>query len=191
MALVTADLIDVTAYRVAAPAYYERALSAFGARQFSGRFNPVGLSVLYFALDYETAVAEYYGSGTPRPCVLIPVHLSVKNLIDLRGSPKRWPRDWQDWDCDWKLARDARAKDPFADCASWRCGQNVITRNCSGVIFPSTKRMGGVNVALFPEDAIVGNCEYKAIDKLGEIAALHAPQKSGGPNTKLMKPKKP
>lgn len=158
------------AYRTLSLTYYRTPLSSKGARLFSGRFNRLGVSALYLSLEQETALAEYHRLGPKRPCVLITAELTVRNLIDLTGDLSGLGSDWQDWDCDWEVARDRySAGDTAADCASWRCGDHAIAANCAGVVFPSRQRTGGLNLALFTEDSPGGSLEVTLIDPNNEI----------------------
>jgi RES domain-containing protein len=168
------DKLDAVVYRALSIKYYKAAFSAKGARLNAGRFNRPGISALYVALEPDTAIMEYYQSDPPRPCVLVPAYMEVKALVDIRGKLGRWRQDWRAWESDWRAARDAHiGGDLKADCESWRCGDDAINRNFSGIIFPSRRRPGGANVALFVEDAPAGGLHLRVMDPLNEILAAH------------------
>jgi RES domain-containing protein len=86
-------------YRSSTPKYATETdlLTGAGSRQFGGRWNPVGIAVIYASLTPETAMAEtlahnrYYGvpveDAMPRTFVAIDVKL--KTVLDLRDGKVR------------------------------------------------------------------------------------------------------
>src|SRR5437763_631733 len=80
-------------YRSSTPKYAteDDLLTGDGSRRFGGRWNPIGIAVVYAALTPETAMAEtlahnrYYGipieDAMPRTFVAIEVKL--KSVLDL------------------------------------------------------------------------------------------------------------
>lgn len=158
------------AFRAVSLAYYHNGMSPKGARENAGRFNRKGLSALYIGLDHETAIAEFYGSEPPTPLVLLPVNFDVKNIIDITGDLKGWPRDWKAWNTDWRKALSAKGK---PDCASWRCGDDAVKRRMSGILYPSKYAPGRNALALFTENAIIGACKAEVHDPFGSIMAAN------------------
>ncbi len=143
-----------------------------------GRFNRPDVSALYFALDADTALQEYFGTDPVRPAVVIPVEFHAVNMFDLCKPVGRLGADFKAWDCDWKFAKEQHeAGLVSADCESWRIGDQVRDWKMSGIIFPSTKRPKGVNLCLFNEHAIIGSCGYKPLDPHGEILKANPPVK--------------
>jgi RES domain-containing protein len=136
----------------------------------SGRFNAHGVSAVYLAFDYDTALAEYYGSDPARPVVLLPVIVAAKDVIEITPNLGNWPLVWRDWDCDWKLARDQVAAGvPHVTCSSWECGADALRRECSGIIFPSQRPQGGKNLVIFTEDTALGKVQMTVQDPHEEI----------------------
>jgi RES domain-containing protein len=153
--------------------YYRAAYGGKGARKMSGRFNRPGESAVYVSLDVFTAYAEFQREliGNPQPCVLIAAHVTVRGLLDLTGDLSSCEPDLQAWRCDWEAARDAFSMDSASDCASWRCKDIAVAAHRSGIIYPSTMNPGGVDLALFIEDATVGHCLILPIDDFDAVAA--------------------
>lgn len=164
-------------FRAASLKYYATAHSTIGARTRGGRFNRPGTSALYLALDADTALAEYWQTDPPAPLVLIPNELTANNLLDIRSNvPVNFGSEWNTWTDDWKLAREEVDNgNTAADCPSWKCGQDAILRNLTGIIYPSTKRSGGANVVLFTDNIIVGTMNLKVLDPSGEITKANPP----------------
>lgn len=161
------------AYRATSLKYCKWGLSPAGSRQRAGRFNRHDRSAIYLSLEPETALAEYFGSDPHRPAVVLPVQLEVTDVIDITGRLGRWPAKWRRWQDDWTAARDAIEAGLDSDCASWQCGDEVIERNCKGIIFPSMVKSGGTNIVVFPEHAVGGVECCKIQDPAGEIRAAH------------------
>jgi RES domain-containing protein len=163
-------------HRILAVKYYRTAFSPKGSRLKAGRFNRTGFRAVYLALDLETAFAEYHRGGLPRPAVMVAAQIEADNIIDICGDLSALPPDWQDWQCDWEIARDEYEAGRPADCSSWRCGDDAIARGCCGIMFPSAQRPGGRNLALFPEDATAGSLTLSIIDPNREILGAHPPR---------------
>lgn len=162
-ALSVVPRLEVTTFRAVSLEYYKNGLSPEGARKAAGRFNRLGKSALYVAIEPGTAVKEYYQTDDPRPLVLLPVKVKLVNVIDITGSLIGWPRHWQNWDCNWRKALSS----PTPDCSSWKCGDDAISRNCSSIIYPS--KYGGGALAIFTEAAPIGSCFVEVNDPYGEI----------------------
>ena len=164
---------SVSGYRTTSLQYYSRGFSAVGARKAAGRFNRADVSAVYFALEPQTALAEYWGTEPPRPAVVLPAGLTAIRVIDLTVDLSSLSPDWQDWNCDWKIVRDAElASGTPGDCASWRCGDMAIAANCSAIMFPSVAHAGGRNVVIFTESITVGH-RIDLLDPFDEIGAAN------------------
>jgi RES domain-containing protein len=136
------------------------------------------LSALYLALDADTALAEYWQTDPPRPLVLIPNLLTAARVLDIRkGVPATFGAHWSDWQCDWKVAREEFDNGvTSANCASWACGDDAMSRRLSAIVFPSTKRAGGSNVVIFPDNVVAGTVHLDVLDPDNEIAAANPPR---------------
>jgi RES domain-containing protein len=121
---------------------------------------------VYLARSPTTAVAEYFGTEEPTPLVLIPVRYGLKRVIDLTGDLTGWPADWRNWNCNWRAA----LSDPTPDCASWRCGDDAISRSASAILYPSQHDPSGTALAVFTEDAVLGTCNVEVQDPFGAIS---------------------
>lgn len=163
-----------TIYRASALQYFGTAFNALGSRLGKGRFDRPGITALYLALELETAYSEFQGGRalTPRPCAIMTGTITARHLLDLTLDLRDCDPDIQAWNCDWEAAAAAHAVDPTssaADCASWRCGDLVIKEKLAGVYYPSTKRVGGLNLAIFVDHATVGDFRLDPHDPLNEI----------------------
>ena len=97
-------------------------------------------------------------------------------MIDIRGRLGKWPLKWRGWEDDWKAARDlVLAGDDTATCNSWECGDDVIHRNCSGILYPSMMNAGGTNLVLYPEHTIGGVRLCQIHDPMDEIRKANPP----------------
>lgn len=166
MPIVTIPELTGIAYRAVSLTYYANGLSPKGARENAGRFNRIGLSALYIGLQPQTAIAEFYGSEEHTPLVLLPVKYDLRNVVDLTGDMKGWPKDWKKWDGNWRKALSAKG---VPDCPSWRCGDDVVSRKMSGILYPSQYHPGHNALALFPENATLGSCKTEVQDPFGTI----------------------
>ncbi len=73
--------------------------------------------------------------------------VSADPLVDFRGGfdPTKWDDLWADFFCDWrKLWFNDHIEPP-----SWVLGDEVVASRAKGLLFPSTKRNGGTNLALY------------------------------------------
>jgi RES domain-containing protein len=160
------------AYRVLALKWYSKGLSTRGARLRAGRFNRAGEAALYLASDPHTALDEFFAQGGLRPAVVLAVAVNVPNLVDITGDLSDWPAHWQNWRCDWEHALSMSTN---PDCASWRCGDDILKRRGCGIYFPSTKSSKGENIVLYTEDWPLGSGSYEIIDPQREIVEANPP----------------
>jgi hypothetical protein len=53
---------------------------------------------------------------------------------------------WQEWDCAWRKIARIDKKIP----SSWKLADLVITAGLRGILFPSLRHAGGINLVIFP-----------------------------------------
>jgi RES domain-containing protein len=149
-----------TTYRFASRQYadLDHFTDGIGARRSGGRFTPIGgQRTVYLSLDRATATAEldswyeYYGVPDTafQPRVLAAVAVSVGLLLDftfpqvlehLRLTPEHLIEEWR----------------PLSDggqvSGTQVLGRLVYEAGFEGLRFPSARRPGGINLALFPDN---------------------------------------
>jgi RES domain-containing protein len=149
-----------TAYRFASRLFAdtETFTDGEGARRFGGRFTPVGgPRTLYLSLDPVTATAElvswyeYYGVPETafQPRLLAAVGVCVGLLLDLTTPETQsaigvHPTHLAE---EWRPAADAGEVAPVQAFGRLACEAGF-----EGLYFPSARREGGVNLALFPDN---------------------------------------
>lgn len=149
-----------TTYRFASRDYSDRDhfIDGEGARRNGGRFTPIGAQrTLYLSLDRATATAEldswyaYYNVPDTafQPRLLAAVAVSVGTLLDL-SAPEAVAA------LGLTTAQVAEEWRPISDAggvaATQTFGRLVYEAVFEGLRFPSTRREGGVNLALFPDN---------------------------------------
>jgi RES domain-containing protein len=147
--MITAHLgPDAVFYRFLTPRWAHLPASGAGAAQNGGRFNRPGVEALYLSCNPQTALAEYrQGASIISPGTLVAYRLDVAEVVDFSGgyNPVIWPSLWADYACDWKfIARIEKQVPP-----TWRIGGGLIEAGCRGLLFPSTRFTGGINLVLF------------------------------------------
>jgi RES domain-containing protein len=87
------------AWRLSKQRYAERAFSGEGARILGGRWNSVGVPVVYTSLSLSLAVLEVFVHMTtlaePDDYVSVAVDLGVDELRAERVRTERLPNDWK------------------------------------------------------------------------------------------------
>ena len=146
-------------YRSSTPKYATEfdLISGEGSRRFGGRWNPVGITMIYASLTPETAMAEtlacnrYYGipieDAMPRTFVAIEVNLH--KLLDLRDGIIRRRLQISEIKIvtlDWRKELLA-GHEPITQ----RLGRAVHSGNWEGMIVPSAADLMGHNLLIFPE----------------------------------------
>lgn len=149
-----------TTYRFASRGYSDkdRFTDGEGARRSGGRFTPIGAQrTLYLSLDRATATAEldswydYYNVPDTafQPRVLAAVAVSVGLLLDLI-APETQTR------LGLTTAHVVEEWRPVSDTGGvagvQTFGRLVCEAGFEGIRFPSARREGGVNLALFPDN---------------------------------------
>jgi len=154
-----------TTYRFASLKYSDREtfIDGIGARKAGGRFTPIySQRTLYLSLDRATATAEldswyaYYNVPDTafQPRVLAAVAVSVGLLLDLENpdvltavglTPEHVVEEW-------RLISDSGQVAP-----TQTLGRLIYEAGFEGIRFPSARRAGGFNLALFPDNYIEGS----------------------------------
>jgi RES domain-containing protein len=88
---------------------------------------------------------------------LVAYRLDIIEVVDFASGydPVGWPTVWANHACDWKsIARIEHAEPP-----TWRIADELVQAGRHGLLYPSTRRPGGVNLVLFcgnlgPEDRV-------------------------------------
>jgi RES domain-containing protein len=115
--------------------------AAIGGR----RFNWPGIEALYLAADPATALAEYrQGASIALPATLVAYRVDVGSVMDFSGgyATDAWSEVWAEAGCDWKYLARVERTDPL----SWRIGDALIREGLKGLLFPSYRHAGGINL---------------------------------------------
>ena len=152
-------------YRSCTPKYATESdlLTGEGSRQWGGRWNPIGLAMVYSTLTPETAMAETLASnryfGEPiedaMPRTFVAVRVKLKTVLDLRDT---------------NLRRRLRLSLPTLLLIDWRvemyAGSEPLTQligraahatGWEGMIVPSGADHAGHNLLIFPDRLAAGS----------------------------------
>lgn len=164
------------AYRVTTLDYPdpENILRGEGSYRFGGRWNAIGsLRAVYGSTQDTVAVAESratadyarvpYPSVTPR--LLVAVELSLQKVLDLTSAPARRNlgvtleelrrEDWR------------KIQEQGDESLTQAIGRAAFANGAEGMLVPSAKVEGGVNVAYFPDNRrIESSVEIMESEKL-------------------------
>jgi RES domain-containing protein len=139
---------DEIFYRFLTPKWSHLPTSGAGAADGGGRFNRPGIEALYLARSPQTALEECkQGASLPVPVTLAAYRLSTANVVDFSAGydPAVWDATWKNWNCEWKyIARIEKRIPP-----SWALADAVISAGHAGIVFPSTRHIGGTNLVLY------------------------------------------
>jgi RES domain-containing protein len=142
---------DEVFYRYLTPKWAYLPMSGEGAANGGGRFNRPGVEALYLSRSPQTALEECkQGASISPPLTLAAYHVTLAEVVDLSGGydPAVWGAAWANWDCDWKqIARIDKGLPP-----SWAVSDTVIAARRAGILFPSTRHMGGMNLVIFRQN---------------------------------------
>lgn len=134
---------DTVFYRFLSPRWSHLPMSGAGAAQNGGRFNRPGVEALYLSADVETALAEYaQGSSITPPGMLVAYRVAVSDIVDFSAGygPPSWPPIFAGWACNWKAIARLDGGNP----PSWQIADELIGAGRPGMLFPSTRRAGGI-----------------------------------------------
>jgi RES domain-containing protein len=121
-----------------------------GAALAGGRFDRPGVEARYLATTAETALAEYQGeSPLLPPATLVTFLVTARDVVDFSGgySPARWTPIWAEAYCNWKGMAFLEGVEP----PSWVIGDIVRDAGHPGILYRSTRNVGGVCLVLFPD----------------------------------------
>jgi RES domain-containing protein len=149
---------DEIFHRYLTPKWAYVPTSGAGAASDGGRFNRPGVEALYLSRAPQTALAEYQqGASITPPATLAAYTVTLDEVADLAAGydPAAGASEWAQWDCAWRQIARIDKKIP----PSWTLGDEVITTGCRGLLFPSLRHPGGVNLVIFnanltPADAV-------------------------------------
>ncbi len=142
----------------------EELLTGKGARKKGGRWNPIdSFATVYLSTEPETALAEALANnrraGIPvsqaMPLMATAVEVSLSRVLDLTEAVARRILDLTKKRLDaeqWWLLRSA---DPEAYTQA--VGRLALGLGLEGLLLPSTARPGGVNLAYFPDNHVLGS----------------------------------
>jgi RES domain-containing protein len=89
---------NLRAWRLSKQRYAAAAFTGEGARLFGGRWNPVGVSVVYASLSLSLAVLEVFvhmtAQAEPSDFVSVMVDLGIEEDQAERVDKSKLPRDW-------------------------------------------------------------------------------------------------
>lgn len=152
-------------YRSSTPRYANESdlLNGAGSRRTGGRWNPVGIAVVYASLNPETAMAEtlahyrYYAIGLedamPRTFVAIDARLQA--VLDLRlGTVRQRLQVSLDriLTVDWRKEVQA-GREPITQVL----GRSASDVGLEGLIVPSAGCTDGQNLLVFPQNLQTGS----------------------------------
>ena len=141
---------DEIFYRYLTPgwAFMPTSGAGAGAAVGGGRFNRPGVEALYLSRGARTALEEYrQGAPITPPATLAAYRVNLADVVDLSDGydPASWAKDWADWDCAWrKIARIDRKTPP-----SWTLAEWLTAEGARGLLFPSLRHPGGINLVVF------------------------------------------
>jgi RES domain-containing protein len=158
---------DAVFHRFLTPRWASEPLSGAGAAARGGRFNPPGREALYLSQAPMTALEEFrQGASIAPPATLAAYRVTLGEVADLTAGyePADWPPDWADWNCAWKqIARVSGGRPP-----SWDLGESLVDQGRAGLLFPSLRHPGGINLVVFPE--ILGTGDHLSVhDPAGDL----------------------
>lgn len=139
---------DEIFHRFLTPKWAFLPTSGAGAAIRGGRFNRPGVEAHYLSRPPQTALEEYrQGASIAPPATQAAYLVTLDEVIDLSGGddPAFWPVEWIQWDCPWKDIARIRGQTP----PSWRVADGLIAEHHSGLLFPSLRHPGGVNLVVF------------------------------------------
>jgi RES domain-containing protein len=142
---------DEVFHRYVTPKWAFAPTSGAGAAAEGGRFNRPGVEALYLARSVETALEELkQGASIVPPATLIAFKITAGEVVDFSAgfNPAVWAPKWMDWDCAWKKIARIDKKIP----QSWGLADEVISAGYRGLLFPSTRNPGGINLVLYPQN---------------------------------------
>ena len=154
-------------HRFHSPSWASLPLSGAGAARNGGRFNRPGVEALYLAREVDTALAEYtQGASITPPGTLVAYSVDVSGVVDFSASydPALWPPLWAEAGCDWKYIARIERRDP----PSWLLGDELAAAGYRGLLYPSYRRFGGMDLVLFIA-LLDASCRVEPYDPHGQL----------------------
>lgn len=147
---------DEVFHRYLTPKWAYLPTSGAGAASEGGRFNRPGIEALYLSRAPQTALGEYQqGASIVPPAMLAAYVVTLEEVADLSAGydPAIWDTAWADWNCAWRYIARIEKKTP----PSWTLADELISNGCRGLLFPSTRHPGGVNLVVFNANLLAGD----------------------------------
>jgi len=147
---------DEIFHRFLTPKWAFLPTSGAGAASEGGRFNRPGVEALYLSRAPQTALEEYrQGATIAPPATLAAYHVTLDQVSDLTDGydPNAWAAEWADWDCAWRQIARIDKKTP----PSWKLADQLVTAGFRGLLFPSLRHAGGVNLVVFSANLAAGD----------------------------------
>lgn len=149
---------DAVFHRYLTPKWAYLPTSGAGAASDGGRFNRPGVEALYLSRAPQTALEEYrQGASIVPPATLAAYTVTLDQVVDLSEGydPAIWDNAWADWNCAWRQIARIEKKIP----PSWLLADDLVIGGHRGLLFPSTRHPGGVNLVVFnanltPDDKV-------------------------------------
>lgn len=152
-------------YRSSTPRYASEIdlLTGQGSQRHGGRWNPIGIAVVYLSLSPETAMAEtlahhrYYGISieAAMPRMFVAVNVKLQRILDLRDGHIRQRLQVSEstiLSVDWR-------KDVQASLApiTQQLGRAAFEVGLEGLVVPSAAGVDGHNLLVFPAHLSLGS----------------------------------
>lgn len=147
---------DAVFHRYLTPKWAYLPTSGAGAATDGGRFNRPGVEALYLSRAPQTALEEYQqGASILPPATLAAYKVTLEEVVDLSEGydPAIWDPAWAAWHCAWRHIARLEKKTP----SSWLLADDLITKGHRGLLFPSTRHPGGVNLVVFNANLTAGD----------------------------------
>jgi len=120
-----------------------------GRSASGGRLNPPGITYLYVALDSETAIAEVRPWNGAKVTVCKFETLGRLRLVDLSDVGTHFRTLPRATFAAHVMQTPAHRDDAFSYVATQYLSEHLKSRDADGVIYGSSLKIGGTNVALF------------------------------------------
>jgi RES domain-containing protein len=152
-------------YRSSTPKYATESdlLTGIGSKLHGGRWNPIGIAVVYSSLTPESAMAEtlahnrYYGIPVEdaMPRTFVAIEATLQAILDFRdGSIRRRLQASEEriLTVDWRIEVHA-GREPITQ----RIGRAACESGLEGLIVPSAADPVGHNLIIFPNNLRAGS----------------------------------
>ena len=161
--------IDARFWRMLSIRRQRQPLSGAGAAIQGGRWNSKGMAALYLSADHPTAVAEFH-QDLVRPGTLAAYHVTSAAIVDLTdpATIARYGAPETLWFGEWRRIVAIDKAVP----ASWHLAEALLGVGADGVLVPSARQPGGVNLVLWRWSETAGDgAGVTLIDPNGDLAS--------------------